>query len=62
MGLLPEILIRSFQLAMLCWVGTQEFWIQQDSLSMIASKQVRPSVLIIKIFNMHDLMGKRLAV
>ncbi len=59
---LPEILIRSFQLAMLFWVATQEYWIQQDSLSMIASKQVRPLVLTIKIFKMHDLMGKRLVV
>ena len=57
---LPEILIRSFQLAIPCWVATQEFWIQQDSLSMIASKQVRPLVLTIKIFKMHDLMVKRL--
>ena len=57
---LPEILIKSFQLAMPCWVATQEYWIQQDTLSMIASKQVRPLVLTIKIFNMHDLMVKRL--
>ena len=59
---LPEILIRSFQLAMLCWGAIQEFWIQQDSLFMIASKLVRPLVLTIKIFKMHDLMVKRLVV
>lgn len=62
MGPLPEILIRLFQLAMLCWVATQEFWIPKDSLSMTASKQVRPLVLTIKIFKMHVLMVKRLVV